>query len=102
MAEETFEQRAAWASRALALIGNSDPTLLAHALLETLQQMAEAGMDAAERCANPAVAVLTAQLAECAGLHFHWPIAHEERCRQEVARHRAESACLTPGQPAAA
>jgi hypothetical protein len=77
-----------------------DPNRIAYALLVTLQDMAGAGLDPGRRSSNPAATVLIAQLAECAGLQFHWPAADEVRCRQLIQQFRAESSCLTPGQAA--
>ncbi len=101
MQDASLEQRAAWASRTLALQEERDPNRIADALLRTLQEMASAGLDRHMRSSNPATTVLIAQLAECAGLQFHWPAADEVCCRQLIQQFRAESSCLTPGQAAA-
>ncbi len=94
MTNDTLAQQAAWAARALALSGSHEPERIAKALLETLEEMATAAIQPGERMGHPSIALLSAQLAELAGLHFHWPTSQQERCKQLVARYRAEASCI--------
>lgn len=85
---------AALASRALALENQRAPLVVLHALQIALTELEQAGIDG--QCEHPACQVLIAQLAELAGLQFHWPRDAVNRCVQIVATERAKSTCLSP------
>lgn len=74
-----------WASLALAIAscaadGQSEAVL--HALLRTMREMTQAGMEPDVIHSHPVFTLMVAHLAELAGLQFHWPIAAEERCHR--------------------
>lgn len=93
-----LEQEASWASRSLAHTQSQDANALAQTLLTTLEELRHA--DVTQRCEHPAAQLLIGQLAELAGLQFHWPAAAEFQCRQMVARYRAASTCIELHQSA--
>ena len=90
----TLQQSATWSSKALALTNSQNPQDVTTGLLEILREMHEQGVDPLDRREHPAIQVAVAQLAELAGLSFHWPSDAAINAQRLISRYRAENSCI--------
>lgn len=71
-----------WASKALSAASCRDASATTSFLADLLKQLQASGYASDEAIEHPAAALLVAQLAELAGLHFHYPSHRLWQCQQ--------------------